>query len=76
MSSTTNELVWIKDLVEDLRLKIEEPMEMFCDNTSAMHITSNLVFHERTKHIEVDCHYVRNKYLDKIISLVGVRSKN
>ena len=76
MSATTSELVWIKDLVEDLGLKIEEPIEMFCDNTSAMHIASNPVFHEKTKHIEVDCHYVRNKHLDKTISLVGVRSEN
>ena len=68
--------MWIKDLVEDLGLKIEEPIEMFCDNTSAMHIASNPVFHEKTKHIEVDCHYVRNKHLDKTISLVGVRSEN
>jgi len=59
MTSTACELVWLKRLLTDLCCPCSILMTLYCDNQAAMHIASNPVFHERTKHIEVDCHYIQ-----------------
>ena len=61
MTSATCELIWLKHLLQELRFRKDEQMKLICDNQAALHIASNLVFHERTKHIEVDCHFIRQK---------------
>ena len=58
IAHTSCELMWIKHLLEELRFVVKLPMTMHCDNQAAIYIASNPVFHERTKHIEVDCHIV------------------
>ncbi|KAM1862019.1 hypothetical protein ACFX14_002530 [Malus domestica] len=59
MATTTCELIWVKGLLSDLGFPSSQPMTLMCHNQAAMHIASNTVFHERTKHIEVECHYIR-----------------
>ena len=54
---------------------VEEPTKLCCDNKSAIYIAKNHTFHERTKHIEMDCHYVREEYLKKVIDLPYVTSE-
>ncbi|KAJ4747967.1 Subtilisin-like protease [Rhynchospora pubera] len=53
MANGACEVVWIKTLLEELGLRPTLPIPLYCDNQAALHITSNPVFHERTKHIEV-----------------------
>ncbi|XP_024162115.1 uncharacterized mitochondrial protein AtMg00810-like [Rosa chinensis] len=62
MASTACELIWLKGLLSDLWYLSCQPMSLFCDYQAAMHITSNPVFQERTKHIKVDCHYIELKF--------------
>ena len=61
MALATCELVWLKQLLQELKFGDIHKMELVCDNQAAMHIASNPVFHERTKHIEIDCHFIREK---------------
>ena len=58
MAFITRELTWLRHLLRDLRIDHAQPVILFCDNQVAMHIAANLVFHERTKHIEIDCHII------------------
>ncbi|XP_019087510.1 PREDICTED: uncharacterized protein LOC109127357 [Camelina sativa] len=61
MRKLTTELMWLKALLKDLGVNTSKPITMHCDNEAAIHIATNSVFHERTKHIEVDCHKVREQ---------------
>ena len=54
-------LIWLKQLLQELRFGKDEQMTIVYDNQAVIHIASNPVFHERTKHIEVDCHFIRKK---------------
>ena len=58
MALTTCELIWLKELLQELRFGKDGQMTLVCDNQVALHIASNQVFHEKTKHIEVDCHFI------------------
>ena len=48
----TCELIWLKHLLQELRFGKDGQMKLICDNQAALHISSNPVFHGRTKHIE------------------------
>ena len=59
MALTCCEISWFFHLLEDFRIKHSKAALLYCENKVALHIATNPVFHERTKHIEVDCHLIR-----------------
>jgi len=59
MANVTCEIVWVRDLSTLLDFAPESPIRLYCHNQTAIHIVENPIFHEPTKHIEVDCHLVR-----------------
>ncbi|KAL0415349.1 UNVERIFIED_CONTAM: Retrovirus-related Pol polyprotein from transposon RE1 [Sesamum latifolium] len=67
MAHTTSEVLWLKNLLTELGFMYDDPIPMHCDNQAAIHIASNPIFHERTKHIEVDCHFVREAIMSQKI---------
>ncbi|KAL8119074.1 hypothetical protein AgCh_016538 [Apium graveolens] len=67
MADCCCEVTWLRSLLAELKISIARPAELFCDNQSAIYIATNPVFHERTKHIEMDCHLVREKIQKGVI---------
>jgi len=59
LATSTCELQWLTYLLNDLKICCSKPATLYCENQSALYIVSNPVFHERTKHLEIDCHLVR-----------------
>ena len=76
MALETCELTWLKQLLQELRFGKDGQMTLVCDNQAALHITSNPVFHERTKHIEVDCHFIREKIASGCMTTSFVNSSD
>ena len=59
LAATTAELIWLRWLLQDLGIDCSAATQLHCDNQSAIQIAHNDVIHERTKHIEIDCHFIR-----------------
>lgn len=76
MATTCCEIKWLIALLNDFHLSNITPAPLHCDNTSALHIAPNLVFHERTKHIDIDCHLVRSMLQQGLISTAHIATNS
>jgi hypothetical protein len=76
LADTTCEIKWILKLFKDFHIQPNLPIPLYCDNQSTLHIGNNPGFHERTKHIKLDCHIVREEVQKAIIQLIVVPSQS
>ena len=69
MSLAYSKIIWLRGLLAELDFSETDPTPLHADNTSAIQIMVNPVYHERTKHIEVDCHSIRAAFEARVITL-------
>jgi len=67
IATATAKLYWLRMLLKDLRILLLSPPTLWCDNIGALALTSNPVYHARTKHVEVDYHFIREKVVNSDI---------
>lgn len=69
MRCVVAEITWLLRLLFDLSVTPSLSISLHSNIKVAIHITKNLVFHERTKHADLDCHFVLQQFLAELISL-------
>jgi hypothetical protein len=70
------EVAWLHKLLGDLGLHVDKQVVIYCDNLSSIQLARNLVFHARTKHIEVHYHFIKEKVLASEINLIYVSTED
>lgn len=66
------EILWIRRLLEELKISQSSPMKLYCDNKAAISISHNPVLHDRTKHVEVDKHFIKEKIEDGSVCMTYI----
>ena len=67
LANCAADVCWIRSLMKDLNQFLHAPPELYCDNISALSLSTNHVFHSRIKHLDVDYHFVRERVQKKDI---------
>ena len=70
------ELLWLKIILDDLRIKWDGPMKLYCDNKSTINIAHNPILHDRTKHNKIDRHFIKEKLEKGVVCMSYVASEH
>ena len=76
MATVTSEVVWLITLLKTFGLNHTQLAFLYCDSKATLYIAANLVYHERTKHIEIDYHFIREKTEDGVIKTFHVPTRH
>jgi hypothetical protein len=75
VANVVSESCWIQNLILELHCPIPKATLVYCDNVSAVYLSGNPVQHQRTKHIEMDIHFVREKVARGQVRVLHVPSR-
>jgi histone deacetylase 1/2 len=76
LANATAEMIWVEALLRELGVKLKEKPCLWCDNLGATYLSANPVFHARTKHIEIDFHFVRERVARNLLNIRFISSKD
>jgi hypothetical protein len=69
LANATAEVIWVQSLLAELGVSQSRAAVLWCDNLGATYLSANPVFHARTKHIEVDYHFVRERVARRLLDI-------
>jgi hypothetical protein len=76
VANATTELIWVEAVLKELGVRLSQRPCLWCDNLGATYLSANPVFHARTKHIEIDFHFVRERVAEKKLDVKFISSKD
>jgi histone deacetylase 1/2 len=76
LANATAEVMWIQTLLMKLGIRAPRAAKLWCDNIGAKYLSANPVFHARTKHIEVDFHFVRERVARRLLDIEYISTKD
>ena len=76
VAQASTKIIWLRSILSKLGLVSSTPPLLWCDNISATYLTTNPFFHARTKHIEIDVHFVRDLVASNALSIRFISSKD
>jgi hypothetical protein len=76
LANASAEIIWIQSLLSELRVTLPRAPVLYCDNIGAIYLTSNPIYHARTKHIEIDYHFVQDQVADKNLEVRFISGKD
>jgi histone deacetylase 1/2 len=74
LANATAEMIWVQKLLIELRIPHPPLARLWCDNLGAKYLSANHVFHARTKHIEIDFHFVRERVAQRLLEIRFISS--
>ena len=69
LANATAEMMWVQKLLQELKVPHPPAARLWCDNLGAKYLSANPIFHARTKHIEIDFHFVRERVAQKLLDI-------
>jgi hypothetical protein len=76
LANATAEIIWVQTLLDELGVSQSKATVLWCDNIDATYLSGNPIFHARTKHIEVDYHFVGERVDQKLLDIRFISSED
>ena len=76
LANATAEMMWVQKLLQELKVSHPPAARLWCDNLGAKYLSANPIFHARTKHIEIDFHFVRERVAHKLLDIRFINSSD